>query len=128
MNDLHSFASIAAGIIAVMMTVVSWWVLREHSSLDSRVLPVCVGLLTFIGLRYRPGGLLGAILLSYEAVAISILFLLLWMAFQKVCKTKEKRKKEAKIARQSSQLREGPQDLQKTRTKTSRRDIQRPND
>lgn len=84
MNVLCSFASIVAGSLAVMMTVVSWRVLKGNPVLDNPVIHVGVGVLTFIGLRYRPGGLIGQILLGYEAVAISILFLLLWMAFQKV--------------------------------------------
>jgi len=84
MNDLCSFATIVGGALAVMMTVVSWRVLKGNPVLDNPVIHVAVGVLTFIGLRYHPGGLFGTILLGYEAVAISILFLLLWMAFQKV--------------------------------------------
>ena len=67
------------------------------------------------------------ILLSYEAVAISILFLLLWMGFKKVQQNLEKRRQGAKIARQSSQLEEGQHDLQKPKTQ-SQREIQKRED
>jgi len=127
MNDLSSFASIAAGIVAVMMTVVTWRVLRDRPPLDSPVIPGCVGLLTFIGLRYRPSGVIGAILISYEAVAICILFLLLWIAFQKMCNAKKNKRQESDH-KQLSQLREGSPDLQKTRKFSSRREIQRQKD
>jgi len=84
MSELGDIGTIVAGALAVMMTVVSWRVLKDHSTLSNPVISVCVGVLTFIGLRYRPGGLVGMILLSYEAVAISILFLLLYRAFKRL--------------------------------------------
>ncbi|MEI6166645.1 MAG: hypothetical protein WCS52_05575 [bacterium] len=126
MNIFSSFASIIAGVLAVMMTVVSWRALHD-TFLGNPIVSVCVGILTFIGLRYRPGGLFGMILLSYEAVAISILFLLLWMGFKKVQQNLEKRRQGAKIARQSSQLEEGQHDLQKPKTQ-SQREIQKRED
>lgn len=128
MNILSWFASIVAGGLALMMTAVSWRVLKGNPVLDNPVIHVAVGVLTFIGLRYRPDGWIGTILLGYEAVAISILLLLLWMAFQKACQAQKERKQEAKIARQSSQLLEGQQDHKMTKTQSSRRDIQRPKD
>lgn len=83
MNALSSFGSILATIMAIMTTVVSSKVLREHSTLNNPVIPVCVGALSFIGLRYMPEGLAHTILIGYVALAIAILFLLLLMAFQK---------------------------------------------
>lgn len=127
MTDLHFFASIAAGILGLMMTTVSWHFLKGNPVLDNPVIHIAVGVLTFIGLRYRLGGVIGAILISYEAVAICILFLLLWIAFQKVYNA-QKNKRQETDHKQLSQMREGPRDLQKTRTKTSRREISRRKD
>jgi hypothetical protein len=84
MTVFANLATIVAALLAIMMTFVSWRVLRGNPVLDNPVIHVAVGVLTFIGLRYRPGGLIGVILLSYEAVAVSIAFLLLLMAFRKV--------------------------------------------
>lgn len=125
MNDPCSVATIVAGLFGIMMTFVSWRVLKGNPVLDNPVIHVGVGVLTFIGLRYRPGGLIGQILLGYEAVPIAILFLLLWMGLQKVSQAQKVRKREAEIAKQSSQLREGPQDLQKPKTQSSRSAIQK---
>jgi len=125
MNNLCSVATIVAGLFGIMMTFVSWRVLKGNPILDNPVIHVAVGVLTFIGLRYRLGGLIGQILLGYKAVAISILFLLLWRAFQKTSKAHAERKKKNQIAKQSSQLREGPQDLQKPKTQSSRSAIQK---
>ena len=83
---------------------------------------------SFQVLRYSPRGLIGTILISYEAVAILILFILLWMAFQKARQAQKARKQEAEIARQSSQLWERQQDFQKPKAQSSRRDIQRRKD
>lgn len=84
MNAFSSFASIIVGALAVMMTVVSYRVLKGNPVLDNPVIHVVVGVLTFVSLRYHPGGMIGMILLGYEAVAISILFLLLLEGFRKV--------------------------------------------
>lgn len=83
MNALSSVGTVVAAIMAIMTTVVSWRALRDHSTLDNPVIPVCVGLLAFIGLRYLPEGLANTILIGYVALAIAILFMLLFMAFQK---------------------------------------------
>jgi uncharacterized membrane protein len=127
MNIFSSFASIIAGVLAVMMTVVSLRALHD-SFLGNPIVSVCVGILTFIGLRYRPGGLFGMILLSYEAVAISILFLLLWMGFKKVSQAHKERKQQEMLVRQASQLREGQQGRQKPKPRSSWREIQHRND
>ena len=128
MNDLHSFAPIVAGGLGLMMTMVSWHVLKGNPILDNPVIHVAVGVLTFISFRYSPGGLPGGILLGYKAVAISILFLLLWMGFQKVSQAQKEKKQKAVVARQASQLREGQQDLQNPKTQSSPREIRRQTD
>lgn len=84
MNALLNLSTLIAGILAVMTTVVSFRVLRNHSTLDNPVIPVCVGALSFIGLRYMPEGLAHTVLIGYVALAIAILFVLLFMGFQKV--------------------------------------------
>jgi len=83
MNALSSFGIIIAAIMAIITTVVSWRVLRDHSTLNNPVIPVCVGLLSFIGLRHLPEGLAHTVLIGYIALPIAILFMLLFMAFQK---------------------------------------------
>jgi len=115
MNALCSFASIVAGALAVMMTVVSWRVLKGNPVLDNPVIHVVVGVLTFIGLRYRPGGLIGQILLGYEAIAISILFLLLWMGFQKVRQSEVFGDLIEKIEKQIRRSQEQERNLEKTK-------------
>ena len=121
MNALCSFASIVAGALAVMMTVVSWRVLKGNPVLDNPVIHVVVGVLTFIGLRYSPGGLIGQILLGYEAVAISILFLLLWMGFQKVRQSRFYGDLTEKIEKQIRRSREQERNLEKTKRQDDRR-------
>ena len=118
MNCLSWLASIVAGGLAAMMTVVSWRVLKGNPVLDNPVIHVGVGVLTFIGLRYRPGGLIGTILFGYEAVPIAILFLLLWTAFQRVSQARKVRKQQELMAGQASQLRAGKLDLQKPKTRS----------
>lgn len=109
MNTLNSSASIIAGALAVMMIVVSSRVLKGNPVLDNPVIHVVVGVLTFVSLKYHPGGMIGVILLGYEAVAISILFLLLWRGFQKVRQSQFlsdlSRKIEYQIRRSSAQER-----------------------
>ena len=121
MNALCSFASIVAGALAVMMTVVSWRVLKGNPVLDNPVIHVVVGVLTFIGLRYRPGGLIGQILLGYEAVAISILFLLLWMGFQRARQSRFLGDLSQKIEKQIRRSREQERNLEKTKRQDDRR-------
>ena len=121
MNALCSFASIVAGALAVMMTVVSWRVLKGNPVLDSPVIHVAVGVLTFIGLRYRPAGLIGQILLGYEAVAISILFLLLWMGLQKVRQSRFYGDLTEKIEKQICRQREGRHRLKETKRQDGHR-------
>ena len=83
MNALSLIGTVVAAIMAIMTTVVSWHALRNHSTLGNPVLPLCIGLLSFVGLRYLPEGLANTVLIGYVALAIAILFLLLFMAFQK---------------------------------------------
>ena len=121
MNNFYSVASIVAGALAVIMTVVSWRVLKGNPVLDNPVIHCGVGVLTFIGLRYRPGGLIGQILLGYEAVAISILFLLLWMGFQKARQSRFFGDLSQKIEKQIRRSSEQKRDLQETRRQDDRR-------
>ncbi|MEI7912976.1 MAG: hypothetical protein WCK77_25425 [Verrucomicrobiota bacterium] len=124
MNIIPWLASIVAGVLAVMMTVISYRVLRD-TFLDNPLIHVAVGVLTFIGLRYRPSGLIGMILLGYEDVPIAILFFLLWMGFQKVSQAHKERKQKEMLARQASQLREGQQKFQKPKAQSSSSEIQK---
>jgi len=121
MNNLCSVATIVAGLFGIMMTTVSWRVLKGNPVLDNPVIHVVVGVLTFIGLRYRPGGLIGQILLGYEAVAISILFLLLWMGFQRVRQSRFYGDLSQKIEKQIRRSSEQKRDLQETRRQDGRR-------
>jgi hypothetical protein len=75
--------TIVAALMALMVTVVSFRVLRDHSTLNNPVIPVCVGLLSFIGLQHLPEGVEHTVLIGYIALPIAILFLLLLMAFYK---------------------------------------------
>lgn len=77
MTTLSILATAFAAAMGIFMTFVSWRVLKHCPILDNPIIHVLVGTLTFIGFRYRPGGMVGTICLGYEAVAISILFLLL---------------------------------------------------
>jgi ABC-type Co2+ transport system permease subunit len=83
MNTLSSFSTVIAAIMAIMTTVVSWRALRDHSTLNNPVIAACDGLLSFLGLRYLPEGLAHTVLFGYVALTIAILFMLLFMAFQK---------------------------------------------
>lgn len=80
MTTLSALATVAAAAMGIFMTFISWRVLKQCPILDHPVIPILVGALTFIGFRYRPGGMAGTICLGYEAAAISILFLLLFLA------------------------------------------------
>lgn len=87
MTVFASLATIVASMLAIMMTVVSCRVLKGNPLLDNPVIHVAVGILTFIGLRYQVDGLLGQILIGYEAVAIAILFLLLLSWVGRICRS-----------------------------------------
>ena len=121
MNDLSSMSSIIAGIMAVMTTLVSWKVLRDHSTLNNPIISVCVGALSYIGLLYLPAGLKDMVLLVYVALAIAILFLLLWMGFQKVRQSRFLGDLPKKIEKQIRRLREDGRNLQKTKRQDDRR-------
>ena len=88
MNALSSMNTIISGIMAIMVTVVSWKALRDHPTLNNPIISACVGGLVFAGLLTLPEGWQNAILLLYASLAIAILFLLLWMAFHKVRQSK----------------------------------------
>ena len=64
-------------ICGVLNMVVSFVVLRKHSTLDNPVIAICVGGLTFIGFMTLPGEMLRLILVSYVALAITLMLLLL---------------------------------------------------
>ncbi len=114
MNDLSSINSIIAGIMAVMTTVVSWKVLRDHSTLNNPIISVCVGALSYIGLLYLPAGLKEMVLLVYVAMAIAILFLLLWMGFQRVRQSRFYGDLSQKIEKQIRRSRDQKRDLQES--------------
>jgi hypothetical protein len=114
MNNLSSISSIIAGIMAVMTSVVSWKVLKDHSTLGNPLLSVCVGALSYIGLLYLPAGLKEMVLLVYVALAIAILFLLLWMGFQKVRRSRFYGDLSQKIDKQIRRSREQERNLRKT--------------
>jgi hypothetical protein len=113
MNTLSSIGTIVAGIMAVVTTVVSWKALRDHSTLNNPIISVCVGALAFIGLRHLPEGLGNAILLLYVILAIAILFLLLWMGFQKVRQYRSHGDLSQKIEKQIRRPRDDQSSLKK---------------
>jgi len=81
MNAL-SIGTVVAATMACMTAMVTWRVSRDNSTLGSPGIALGVGLLSFLGLRCLPEGLANTILVGYAALAIAILFLLLFMAFQ----------------------------------------------
>jgi len=113
MNNLSSMSSIIAGIMSVITTVVSWKVLKDHSTLGNPLLSVCVGALSYIGLLYLPAGLKDMVLLVYVAMAVAILFLLLWMGFQKARQSRLYSDLSQKIEKQIRRQRDDQSSLKK---------------
>jgi len=121
MNDLSSINSIVAGLMAVMVTLVSLKVLKDHSTLNNPIISVCVGALSYIGLLYLPAGLKEMVLLVYVALAVAILFLLLWMGFQKARQSRFLGDLSQKIEKQIRRSREKERNLQESSRQDGRR-------
>ena len=107
--------------MAVMVTLVSLKVLKDHSTLNNPIISVCVGALSYIGLLYLPAGLKEMVLLVYVALAVAILFLLLWMGFQKARQSRFLGDLSQKIEKQIRRSREKERNLQESSRQDGRR-------
>lgn len=87
MSNPSTLTTCVAASMAVITTIVSWKVLRDHSTLGNPMVPFFVGGLAFIGLCRLEDGWIDTVLIGYVALAIVILLLFLWMGFQKVSRT-----------------------------------------
>jgi len=82
MNELPAWGTVVAGIVSVITMVVSRKVLKdERSPLSHPVIPVCVGLMAFIGLCKLGKDSAGWLLLPYVALAVSIVLILMFLPF-----------------------------------------------
>lgn len=86
-DNLRFWISVICGTLTM---VTSFIVLRKRSPLDNPVIAICVGGLTFIGFMTLPDDQLRFILISYVALAITLIFLPIVFLFGRHCHTPAK--------------------------------------
>lgn len=116
-----SLSAIIAAMAGIMTAVVAWRVLRGSPQLSSPVIPVCVGLLSFIGLQRLPEGVVATIMSCYVALALAILCLLLWITFQKIRQSQVARSLSHLVKKSSSSIRQGQRLRPKAPAQSSQR-------
>lgn len=77
--NIHSIDQVIAGIIALIVTIVSFKSLKQCSTLDNPLISICVGILVFMSFRKMGASTLSGILIPYQALGISIVLMVLAM-------------------------------------------------
>lgn len=76
--NISTPVAIVAGLISLLTWAVTRKVLKDHSTMDNPIIPVCVAGLSFLGLTTMGEGWATSILLLYAAMALAILLTLLF--------------------------------------------------